>query len=725
MGWFLKNGRSPAADPRQCVVSVLHSAEGTSVGAGVLVTPDQLLTCAHVVNDALGRAPFDHRPPLDHKVRVVLHGSATTTRYDSRVAYWVPPRRRDGSVGVRMGEDHEWLGDLAVLRLETLPGRVVTPPRWLRMEAGQLLRAWHSEALNRSFADGRVKTCDEEIGYVDGEPTGMPIGPSFSGGPLWSVQDDAVVGIVAGAIMPPADAVTGRPLPYSPQHIARRSWGIPWQRIEAELRTVGATELFETREADPDDPALPLLVDLLERAFPSPSLLGDHARAVATTCGYGCQSDVAAPTPEEFAGFLVTEPRALAALIGVLRRHYPAVIPELVAAGRLSPVPRLLSLREHRRLTRILDDLPRSLRARLPEVVRAALPLAVPYPGGDTVAGLLDHLEQLPGDSRTDADGMRVPGLLRVIEYLAAVCPSRPRSELRLWANGVIDRLGVPATSLAERRSDAEEWARAQRERTAPARVLARLDRAGADRYRLRVWCDDGTGPRQTSVNGEAVHSAEGVAGELLRILHSLHKTAPDSGRPVLELHVDREGLNLPVDEWLGSGADASCGIPDDLPSVLGAEYPVVVTSPELLHRHERFHPDWRHRWRLLDTGLSLTFDNPGLGRSEVYGALLGDKDVVRVSVDVPPRSRDVIVQTCLMMGVPVVVWDRDDGRPRSHAVARLSAVPVRDVPESVRAYRAKSLGRPQEYSGKPVVAWSDPNRAVPRLHLAEPQETA
>lgn len=722
MGWFIKAGRSASADPRHCVVSVLQAGDGTSVGAGVLLAPDQLLTCAHVVNDALGRPPFDPRPPADHKVRIALHGPATTTRYDTRVAYWVAPRRRDGTGGVQAREDHEWLGDLAVLRLETMPGRVVPPPRWLRMEPGQFLRAWHSTGLSSSFADVRVKTCDEVIGYVDGDATGMAIGPSYSGGPLWSVDDNAVVGIVAAAVMPPADPVTGRPLPHYSQNVARRSWGIPWQRIEAELRAVGAAELFEAPEPDPDDPALPLLVDLLERGFPSPSLLGDHARAVAELCGYGHRSDMTAPTPEEFAGLLVTEPRALPALIGVLRRHDPAVITDLIAAGRLSRVPKLLSPREHRRLTRILDGLPESLRARLPEVVRAALPLAAAFPGGDSVAGLLDHLEGLPGDSRTDADGLRVPGLLRAVEYLAALCPSAAQGELRLWANGVVDRLGIPPTSLAERRTDAEEWARARRERTTSARVLAQLERAGADRYRLRLWCDEGTGPRQTSTDGESVRSAEQAAGELLRILQSLQLSAPDRGRPVLEVHVDRDGLNLPVDEWLGSGVDDPDEQPgpDDLPGVLGAEYPVVVTCPELLHRHERFHPDWRHRWRLLDTDLSLTFDHPAQGRSEVYGALLGDKDAVRVSVDVPPRSRDVIVQTCLMMGVPVVVWDRGRQEP-SHAVELLSAVPVRELPEGVRAYRAKSMGRPRDYSGRPVVAWSDADRSVPRLHLAEP----
>ncbi|MFJ4519267.1 hypothetical protein [Streptomyces sp. NPDC088816] len=60
-----------------------------------------------------------------------------------------------------------------------------------------------------------------------------------------------------------------------------------------------------------------------------------------------------------------------------------------------------------------------------------------------------------------------------------------------------MDRLGTPASSLLERRTDAEEWARAARERTAPAWVPVRVERAGTDRYRLRVWCDEGSGPRR------------------------------------------------------------------------------------------------------------------------------------------------------------------------------------------------------------------------------------
>ncbi|MFE0130291.1 trypsin-like peptidase domain-containing protein [Streptomyces sp. NPDC059037] len=716
MGWFLTEARSPSADPRHCVVSVLRTRDVKTAGAGVLLTSGRLLTCAHVVNDALGRHLFDTRHPGRETVHVTLRGPSASVNYATRVAYWIPPRRRDGADEVREKDDHEWLGDLAVLRLDSVPHESVAAPMWQPMAPGQSLRAWHGSGLSSSFADVRVKTCDESIGYVDGEPTGMAIGPAFSGGPLWSVTDNAAVGLVVAHIMPPADPATGAARPFSSQHVSRRSWGIPWQRIEAELRGAGAGELLESAEADPDDPALPVLTELIEGIMPSPVLRGDHARAVARRCGHGHPGGESAPTPEEFARLLVTDPRALAALTEVLRRPEPAAVRPLLNAGQFSPVPRLLSPDEHRKLDQTLKSIPAATLARLPEAVRAALPLAAAFPGDDSPDGCLDHLERLGGDSRTEGEGPRVPALVRVMEYLAALCPPAQCARLRLWSDGVAKRLGIPRSALAERRSDAVDWARTQAEQDAPLRVLVQVSRSGEDRYRLRVWCDEGAGPRQVSTDGEVTFSAAKAARELLRVLESLHQASPSDRRPLVEALVDRAGLNLPIDEWESFG-------PDDLvPGVLGAEYPLVVNCPELLRRNERFLPDWRRRWRQLDTGISLLFADEALGLREIYGTLMDRVDAVRVAVDVPPRLRDEVVQVCLAVGVPIVVWDRGLGR-ESHAVARMSGVTTRELPEGVRSYRAKTVHQPRAFPGRPVLAWADPDRTVPQLHLSEPQE--
>ncbi|MFG7944816.1 trypsin-like peptidase domain-containing protein [Streptomyces cacaoi] len=758
MGWFRSVGDpSPSADPRQCVLSV-RRRDGRSAGGAVLLGPEWAITCAHVVNDALGRELFAAEPPGEAAVTVVGADPAggEGLRHQAVTACWIPARRPDGSPvpggGVETGE---WLGDLALLRLTGLPGAAAAP-QWLEMAQGQTLRSWHGSGLARSYADVRVGACDGRIGYLDGAPTGMAIGPGYSGGPLWSGGAHAVVGLVVAQFAPPVDPATGAAVPHSPQHVVRRAWGVPWQRIREELREAGAWELVATRACDPDDPALPLLTGLLEQ-LAAGERLRTLGREVADRCGLGHRTDGSAPTAREFAELLVTHPRALAALSGLLRRDEPHTAAMLLACGRFSEVPRLLSPSEERALHTLLKELPPEVTGRLDEVVRAALPRAAALPSaldGRGARRLWDHLEQLPGDSRAQSEDRRVPALLRAVEFVAVLCPegSGQRARLRLWVDGVAERLATPRSALAERRAEAEEWARTAAARTGPPRVLVQVSRAG-ERYRLRVWCDEGSGPRQVPTGraascspyggsrpgaaasaeprGEPVgarqdpvrgaaeqpeetYTAAEAARALLDVLESLHRSAPGEERPLVETLVDSASLNLPVDEWESQDSG------DLVPGVLGAEYQLVVHCPELLRRHERFVPDWRRRWRQLDSGDAVRITDESAGGREVYALLLDRRDAVRVTVDVPDRARDEIVKVCLSMGIPVVVWDRSTGR-QSHAVRHMTEVTTRALPEGVRSYRAKTLLRPGEFPGRPVLAWADADRTVPRLMLSEP----
>ncbi|MFF3884844.1 trypsin-like peptidase domain-containing protein [Streptomyces sp. NPDC001914] len=683
-------------------------------GGGLILGPDTVVTCAHVVNDALGRALFEPRAPGLEDITVEFTGPRAHGRYPARVAHWIAPRTHDGAT-VRAGEDH-WLGDLAVLRVNAPEDSVWPATRRLAMTAGQKVRAWHGSTGGATFADLTVKSADGPVAYLDGEATGMAVGPGYSGGPLWCSRDQAVVGVVVAHFMPPQDPLTGGPAGYSPQHLIRRSWGIPWQHIETELRGVGALDLQEVEPADPDDPARLLLIEALEAAFPSPSGRGDAARQLARACGVGDGGEVTPPTFEEFTDFLLSHPRALAAFTEILRRRDSAAADRVLTAGRLSPGPRLLSPREYARLHHLLRGVDRTVLGRFGEVVRAALPLVAVFPGGGSLDTLLDHLETLPGDGRSDGTDPRVPALLRAMEYLSVLCAAPQRAGLRMWSDGVIARLGIPRSALAERRSDAQEWARDIRTRSARARVLVEVRQAGAERHRLRIWCDEGAGPRQVSATADVSYSASEAARELLRTLESVAPSASQGQRPLVEVLVDRGSLNLPVDEWEGRAPD------EIVPGVLGVEFPLVMHCPELLRRHERFLPEWRRRWSRLDSGATLVFSDASKDPNQVYYELMEKLDAVRVSVDVPPGLRDGIVQVCLAVGVPVVVWDR--GRDTdSHAVRHMARVATRELPDGVRSYRARTMAHPHDFPGRPVLAWADADRTVPRLHLAEPQE--
>ncbi|MFC9930617.1 trypsin-like peptidase domain-containing protein [Streptomyces sp. NPDC127190] len=712
MGWFAAAGDG-FADPSLHVVSVRRAHDGKSAGAGFVLGPDTVLTCAHVVNAALGRDMFDSRAPVVDEVTVdVSYDRQARQSHLARVAHWIPPRAPDGGA-VRAGSV-EWRGDLAVLRVDAPAAGLPPAPRQAALSVGQKLAAWHGSGNPSTLARLTVAGLHGALAYVDGAPTGMAVSPGYSGGPLWCRKEQAVVGVVVGHFLP-VDAA-GRPLPPSFQQVIRRSWVLPWQAVEAELRPLGALDGLRPERVDPDDHAYWLLLRTIEDALPSPSTRGDYARRLARQCGVGHGSDVVPPTPEEFAAFLLTHPRALAALSGILRRDDPGATDRLLLAGAQSRTPRLLSPAEDTELRGHLRALGPALLSRFPEVVRAALPHLAARPGGGTVEGLLDQLEALSGDGRASDGERRVPALLRVVEYVAALAPDTQRALLRMWADGVAARLGIQRSALGERRYDAQEWARTAAGRDARVRVLVQVTKAGRNRHRLRIWCDEGAGPRQVSAESTTSYSASEAAREVLRVLDSLTPPAEDERPPLVEVLVDRSALNLPVDEW-------AVRDPAELvPGVLGVEFPLVVNCPELLRRNGRFVSRWRSRWSRLDSGKTLVVDEP-LDRDTLYSRLVNQLDTVRVSVDVPPGPpRDRIVQTCLALGIPVVMWDRrEDGG--SHSVRHMERVATRELPDGVHHYRANAQANPPEFPGRPVLAWADADRTVPRLHLSEPQE--
>nr|WP_277347989.1 trypsin-like peptidase domain-containing protein [Streptomyces sp. HNM0574] len=694
----------------------------------------RLLTCAHVVNSALGNEQLATAHPGEVTLPATVRGPDGAFSRTARLELWIAPEP-PAPHGA-----WEWGGDLAVLALtEDLPP-ALSPAYWQPMEKGQEVRAWHGGGAHGSYADARVTECGDRFGYVDGRLSGLAIDHGYSGGPLWSAELGAAVGLVAATLTPPRDPATGEPLPFTPQRVVRRSWGIPWQRVRAELASRGAAALVEqAAPAVGDHPALRPLAEAVARALPGPAQRAELARMVADRCGMGTPAGTAGRTVDTFVRFLLARDRALPAFTEALRLHSPEHVPRVLAAARLTGQGALLSPGEHRVLSGLLTTLAPATAALLPTVVRTALPVThVPAPlqralgrttrpaatPGDTeeharqLEALVRYLEGLPGDSRTVPEGTsQVPGLLRVVEYLAARCPgTQERAALRGWSEQVAARLGVHDSALHERRADAREWAR----RSAPApRVLAEIGRhhAGGDRYRMRIWLDEGSRPLPVSEDADRPREPAEVVTEIFDVLGPLHAAAPGNTRPVVELLLSRDALDLAVDQWES---------PDSLvPGMLGAEYPVVVRCPEFAEGG-RFAADWRHRWQGLETCEPLRIGGPDepAGRREVYGLLMGSPDTACVVVHAPGKASAELVRLCLAVRVPVVLWDR--GQPASVPdLERIVRGAPCQTPERVRVHRAQSLHSPGEFAGRPALAWEDPDRALPRAVLADPSEPA
>ncbi|WP_341720901.1 peptide deformylase [Micromonospora sp. FIMYZ51] len=180
----------------QSIAFVLDRPEGERVGLAFLVGERMMLTCAHVVNAALGRAPRQSEP-VAKSTRIRLHfallGPANSwIERSAEVAAWLPT-----------GEDFD-VEDVAVLRLgETVSSSGAVPLRigaHLKSRHDTLVQMWgpgHGRTLGR-HVQGRLLGAvgkhrlqvDEVVHRV------FRVQPGFSGGPVWEPSTSAVLGML-------------------------------------------------------------------------------------------------------------------------------------------------------------------------------------------------------------------------------------------------------------------------------------------------------------------------------------------------------------------------------------------------------------------------------------------------------------------------------------------------------------------------------------------------
>ncbi|WJV45312.1 trypsin-like peptidase domain-containing protein [Streptomyces flavofungini] len=693
------------------VVAVLARADESAVGAAALLSAHRVLTCAHVVNEALGLAPLSEQRPVADVLQVGFE--RRTVRIKAQIEVWLPPRRGGGAA---------WQGDLCVLALSEPAPAGTAPVAWTEMAQGQRLRAWHGCGDPITFADARLKLLDDRLGYLDGELSGAPIGPGFSGGPLWTEGGTVAAGLVVGRLAHGGDAGHGL---HAGQTV-RRTWALPWQAIREQLYAAGADDVVDacrgTRAPVPDDPVAAELVAVLRSLLGDPAVRADHVRRLDSELGRATAHGAPAPAVEALAADLLATPRALPTLSESLVAAGPyGTRPEqltpLLALGRAVSAAGLLSTSEFAFLERVLGQVV-AADATLPaRAAREALrftplpqPLCAARLRGPDVAAVIEELEGYH-DPVPVSGSPPVPPLVHFVEFVAAAADRTPGDALRLWSERVCARLGVHAAARDQRRADAARWGAVASRSEPVVRLLAELAQDGSrepERYRCRLWqrLADGGMRRVETGTSEATLTPQQV-GELIREAAEL--SAPAGTPLAVDVAVDRAGLHLPVDEW-------DAGSPNEfVPSLpLGVCYPVTLRCPEMSRRVPRREAEHRRRWA-DGHGRALVVDGAHADARQVAALLTaGHHDANQVVLHAPPALRGRLLEVCLALGVPVVLWDRD-ARGDGDADRLDPLTPtglLHRLPDRVREFRVQVLAATTTAagpSGRPSLVWEEP----------------
>jgi Trypsin-like peptidase domain len=168
-------------DPETARVVAIHAPDERIVGAGCIVTRDEILTCRHVVEEALNPDPIVQ----DKLILVSLVGV-------------------DGQPAVRARVENFWVGppsrDLALLRIVQGPEISIEP-----VEFASALRhggksysvlGFPGGDLQGRNASGRLQGADA-MGLLQMDRGGaLSILGGFSGAPVWSTDLSAFIGLV-------------------------------------------------------------------------------------------------------------------------------------------------------------------------------------------------------------------------------------------------------------------------------------------------------------------------------------------------------------------------------------------------------------------------------------------------------------------------------------------------------------------------------------------------
>lgn len=657
----------PDAPVLDAWVSVYGAGAAVPAGAGVVVAPGVVLTCAHVVNLALGREEFAAAEPTETDLDGVLLALPALggAAYQPELLRWEAPR-----LGARPGP---WEGDLALLRLPPA-APPVAPVRVGNAPLGGKAWAWYANGDERSVVDVLVQKPLGPWLLLDPGSARLAVRRGYSGGPLWDSASRTLVGVMVSVE------------PGFPRYYA-----IGPDPVRALLTAAGLTP---PAPSTPPDPRRNLLHSRLTGALTTLDAQRHARGSVRLSWALGLPHDPHRSRQDTVTAALA-HPRGLPALRDAFTD--PAapegdyVERELTSAVLRARPVRLLGPHDHAHLTALLAAVT------LPELLAAAR-AAVPYLPlyADRVpdtAALLDQLED-----RAAEPGV-MPPLLQVVEE-AAAARADVREDLREWSGRVAERLRVRPGALEQVRADAKARAHG-RSATRPV-VRVWLWERGRDAFSYVIRLYDGDDrPLHTWSAVDVPRGHDELCRELSDAVRMLADQGDNAG---VEFLLEHGSFGLPFDRW-------PLPVPDLRPRLLGADHVVVLRGQRQPSRGP-----WERRWGSLGSPAKVVGDADSA--DDLLGANL---DAALVVADCAPAEVDPVVRLCRHHGVPVVLWHRH-GEGGAEALLGLVGDDWRhSLREEVRLRRLKARHDERMLGAHLALLWEDPRWDPRTAGLSEP----
>lgn len=166
------------AAPLELSIVRIYSNSGKVIGAGFLVSQKYILTCAHVVADALGLPRTTAQMP-DSEITLDFPIVAAKQLLQAKVVFWLPVNPGMALEDIAGLELKHSSPDKALLApLITSDDWAGHPLRVLGFPAGQPDGVWATGVLRGRTAKGWVQ-------LEDVKQPGYALQPGFSGAPIW------------------------------------------------------------------------------------------------------------------------------------------------------------------------------------------------------------------------------------------------------------------------------------------------------------------------------------------------------------------------------------------------------------------------------------------------------------------------------------------------------------------------------------------------------------